>query len=121
MSSAALNLVLSVSAFSVIRILCTPPVLIRSFCLCPYNHEKINTSSVQSGGGQQSFAFKCKSCRGIFDSTGSYSQHEHSIHHLPQGTGRADPSNIAEFTFQQRCDMATGILREMDTLSETLK
>ena len=51
--------------------MCTPPVLIWSFCLCPYNHEKINTSSVQSGGGQQSFALKCKSCRGIFDSTGT--------------------------------------------------
>ena len=48
--------------------LCTPPVLIWSLCLCPHNYEKINTrtgGSVQSGGGQQSIAFKCKSCREI--------------------------------------------------------
>ena len=101
--------------------MCTPPVLIWSFCLCPYNHEKINTSSVQSGGGQQSFALKCKSCREIFDSTASYSQLERRLHRLAQGTGRADPSNMAELTFQPRGDMATGILLELDILGETLE
>ena len=44
----------------VIHDMCTPIVLIWSFCLCPYNHEKINTSSVQSGGGRQSFASNAK-------------------------------------------------------------
>ena len=47
-----------------------------------------------------------------FDSTASYSRLEH---YLAQGTGRADPSNMAEFTFQQLGDMATGILLELDT------
>ena len=77
------------------------------------------SGSVQPGGGQQSIAFKCKSCRGIFDSTASYRQHR--IHHLAQSTGCSDPSNMAEFTFQQRGDMATGILRELDPLGETLE
>ena len=45
---------------------------------------------------------------------------EHRKHRLAQGTGRADPSNMAELTFQLRCDMATGILLELDTLGETL-
>ena len=40
---------------------------------------------------------------------------------MAQGTGRADPSNMAELTFQPRGDMATGILLELDTLSETLE
>ena len=31
------------------------------------------------------------------------------------------PSNIAELTFQPRCDMATGILLELDTLCEALE
>ena len=42
------------------------------------------------------------------------------IHRFAQGTGRADPSNMAELTFQQRCDMTTGIFLELDTLGETL-
>ena len=46
---------------------------------------------------------------------------EHHIHRLAQGTGRADPSNTAELTFQPRGDMATGILLELDTLGETLE
>ena len=44
---------------------------------------------------------------------------EHRIHRLAQGAGRADPSNMAELTFQPRGDMATGILLELDTLGET--
>ena len=59
--------------------------------------EDISTSSVQSGDRQQSMAFRCKSCWGIFDSTASYRQH--SIHCWAQGTEYADPSNMAEFTF----------------------
>ena len=38
--------------------------------------------------------------------TASYSQLEHCIHRLAQGTGRADPSNMAELTFRHG-DMAT--------------
>ena len=48
--------------------------------------------------------------------TASYSQLEHCIHRLAQGTGRADPSNMAELTFQPRGNMVTGILLELDTL-----
>ena len=44
---------------------------------------------------------------------------EHCIHRLTQGTGRADLSNMAKLTFQPRCDMATGILLELDKLGET--
>ena len=51
----------------------------------------------------------------------SYSQLEYRIHRLAQGTGRADPSYMEELTFQQRGDMATGILRELDPLGETLE
>ena len=72
--------------------------------------ETLKSGSIQSGGGQQYTAFKCKSCRGIFDSTASYRQHR--INKLAQGTGCVDPSNMAEFTFQSRGDMATGILRD---------
>ena len=73
-----------------------------------------NTGSVLSGGGQQSIAFKCKCCSGVFDSTAAYRQHR--IHPLAQGKGCADPHNMAEFTFQLRGDVATGILRELDVL-----
>ena len=63
-----------------------------------------------------------RAARGIFDSlTASYSQLGHRIQSLAQGTGRVDPSNMAELTVQPRGDMATGILLELDTLGETLE
>ena len=72
-----------------------------------------NTSSDQSGGGQQIIASqsKSKSCRDLID---------------PLACDRgcaddaADPCNMAEFTFQPRRDMATGIWWQLDTLGELL-
>ena len=57
--------------------------------------------------------------RGIVDRTASYRQRHR--HYLAQGTGCADLINIAEFIFQPRGEMATGILRKLDTLGEKLK
>ena len=73
-------------------------------------------TSLQSGGGQQSIAFQCKSCFGVFDSTNAYRAHR--VHRLAVGTGCADPLSMTELTFQRRGNMATGILRELEPLGE---
>ena len=70
------------------------------------------SASFQPGGGQQSIAFKCKSCAGVFDSMTAYRAHR--VHRLAIGTGCDDLRSMTELTFQRRGDMATGILREVD-------
>ncbi len=74
-------------------------------------------ASYQSSGGQQSIAFKCKSCAGVFDSMTAY--RAHSVHRLAIGTGCDDlRSSMTELTSHWRGDMATGILRELDPLGK---
>jgi len=73
-------------------------------------------ASFQSGGGQQSIAFKCKSCAGVFDSMAAYRAHR--VHRTAIGTGCEDPRSMIELTYQRRGDMATGILRELDPLGK---
>ena len=96
--------------------MCTPPLLIWSFCLCLYNHEKINTSSVQS----QSAPSNARAAEE------SLTARLHTVTwtpHTPFGARNRTrwSSNMEELTFQPRGDMATGILLELDTLGETLE
>ena len=103
--------VVSIYQFSE-TVLCRPRVPIWSVCLWPCNHETIKSRIVQSqyGGGQRSTAFKCKSCRWIFDSRVSYTDRQHRTHQFAQGTECLDPSNMTEFTFQKCSNIVTGIL-----------
>ena len=88
--------------------------LIWSVCLWPCNHEKIKKwqHSIWRRTAIHRLQMQCKSCRGIFDRTASYSL----IHQLAQGTGFADPSNMANFTFQRH---GYRDISGLDTLGET--
>jgi hypothetical protein len=88
-----------------------------AFSVCDLAATRRSISN-QPGGGQQSIAFKCKICAGVFDSMTAYRAHR--VHRLAIGTGCADLRSMTKLTFQRRGDMPTGILREPEPLGKLL-